>query len=173
MFSVVSKLDSCFRQPFTRHVVGRGGTLTIIGMLAVCVSFSTMQAQQPQRDEKASRTAAQKKLDSHIVLAIKKSRGEPPFDKPTQLDPDLAIEPDGRVLVDLNAKVTAELLALIERRGGKVLQHFESMRFIRARVPLSSLEGIAAHSDVSFISPAAQATTNNSGGAAQSSSIKP
>lgn len=31
--------------------------------------------------EKESRTAAQKKLDSHVVLALKKSRGEPPFDK--------------------------------------------------------------------------------------------
>ena len=37
-----------------------------------------------ERDEKEARTEAQKKLDSHIVLAIKKSRGEPPFDKPTR-----------------------------------------------------------------------------------------
>ena len=122
--------------------------------------------------EKESRTAAQKKLDSHIVLALKKSRGEPPFDKPTQLEPDLLIEADGRVLVDLNATVSKELLARIESDGGRVINSFEAARAIRALVPLARMEPLASRADVKFIAPAAQATTNG-GGAAKSSSIKP
>jgi hypothetical protein len=137
-------------------------------------------AQAPQAgnsnpmNEKESRTAAQKKLDSHIVLALKKSRSEPPFDKPTQLDPDLAIEADGRVLVDLNATVSKELLARIESDGGKVVNSFEASHAIRALVPLIRIEALALRAEVKFIAPAAQATTN-SGGAAQlqGSSIKP
>ena len=123
-------------------------------------------------NEKESRTAAQKKLDSHIVLALKKSRREPPSDKPTSLDPDLAIEADGRVLVDLNAKVSAELLAQIENTGGKVINSFEAARAIRALVPLAQMEALASRADVQFISPAAQATTN-SGDAAPGGNLKP
>ena len=125
-------------------------------------------------DEKASRTAAQMKLDSHIVLALKKIRGEPPFDKPNQLDPDLAIEADGRVLVDLNATVTKELLARIESEGGKVIHSFEAARAIRALVPLTRMEALASRADITFIAPAAQAITNHGGAAqAQGSNIKP
>jgi len=108
------------------------------------------------------------------VLALKKSRGESPFDKPTQLDPDLAIEADGRVLVDLNATVSKELLARIESDGGKVINSFEASHAIRALVPLTRMEPLASRADIKFISPAAQATTDG-GGAAQSqgSNIKP
>ncbi len=123
--------------------------------------------------EKESRTAAQKKLDSHIVMALKKSRGEPPFDKPTSLDPDLVIQPDGRVLVDLNATVTGKLLDDIEKDGGKIINSFDASRAIRALVPLTRMEALASRADIQFISPAAQATTNSGGGAAQGSVIKP
>ena len=114
------------------------------------------------------------KLDSHIVLALKKSRGEAPFDTPTQLDPDLAIEADGRVLVDLNATVTRELLAHIESEGGKVISSFEAARAIRALVPLTRMEALVLRADIKFIAPAAQPTTNHRGAAqAQGSNIKP
>jgi hypothetical protein len=114
-------------------------------------------------NEKESRTAAQMKLDSHIVLALKKSRGEPPYDKPTSLDPNLVIEADGRVLVDLNATVSNELLARIESDGGKVINSFEAARAIRALVPLQLMEALASRPDIKFIAPAAQATTNGGG----------
>ncbi len=122
--------------------------------------------------EKESRTAAQKKLDSHIVLAVKKSRGEPPFDKPTRLDPDLPIEADGRVLVDFTATVSKELLARIEKEGGKVINNFSEARAIRALVPLGRMEALAELPEVQFIAPAAQATTNP-GGAARGSNLQP
>lgn len=124
------------------------------------ITSTTGAASVQGGDEKEARTAAQKKLDSHIVLALKKSRGEPPFDQPTTLDPDLVIEPDGRVLVDLTATVTAELLSQISTSGGAVISSFESMKAIRARIPLSQMEATAARAEVTFISPAAQATTN-------------
>ena len=124
------------------------------------ITSTTGAASVQGGDEKEARTAAQKKLDSHIVLALKKSRGEPPFDQPTTLDPDLVIEPDGRVLVDLTATVTAELLSQISTSGGTVISSFESMKAIRARIPLSQMEAIAVRAEVTFISPAAQATTN-------------
>lgn len=110
--------------------------------------------------EKAARTEAQKKLDSQIVLALKKARGEPPFDKPTTVQPDLTIRPDGRVSVDMDAAVSQELLEQIERAGGKVVSSFAASRTIRAWIPLEKIESLAARDDVKFISPAATAATN-------------
>lgn len=113
--------------------------------------------------EKASRTAAQKKLDSHIVLAIKKSRKEAPFDKYPELPADLAVQPDGRVLVDMDATVTKELLAHVADLGGEVISSFPDMRAIRALVPLTRLEELAGRADMKFISPASLPMTNSVG----------
>lgn len=124
------------------------------------ISHSVVAGMADLQKEKAVRTASQKKLDSHIVLALKKSRGEPPFDKPTTLDPDLVIQADGRVLVDIDAKVTKELLEFISRIGGQVINSFEASRSIRAIVPLARIEAVAGHADIKFISPAVQASTN-------------
>lgn len=122
----------------------------------------------------AQRSAARQKLDSHIVMALKKIRKEPPFDKPTTFDPDLKIEADGRVLVDMQATVSAALLEEITKGGGKIINHFEKFRAIRALVPLANMEALALRADISFIAPAAEATTNpGSGGAAAGGNIKP
>ena len=131
------------------------------------------QAQNNDKDE-AARTAAQTKLDSQIVLALKKSRGEPPFDKVTKLQPDLAIRPDGRVLVDLDAAVSKELETYLEASGGQIVNSFERYHAIRAVLPLARLEAIAARADVRFIRPADQATTNpRDDRPASSGAIKP
>ena len=82
--------------------------------------------------EKATRSAAQQKLDSNIVLALRQSRGEPPFDQPSALQPALTLRPDGRVLVDLDATVSAGLLAYIKHIGGEVINSFEATRAVRA-----------------------------------------
>ncbi len=110
--------------------------------------------------EQAVRTPAQRKLDSQIVLALKKSRKEPPFDKTTSLKPGLLVQADGRVLVDLKARVSAGLLEQIEQSGGQVINSFDAARAIRALIPLTQAEVLAARDDVDFISPAAEATTN-------------
>ena len=118
--------------------------------------------------EKAARTPAQKKLDSQIVLALKKSRKEPPFDKPTTFEPGLTVAPDGRVLADLDAMVSSELLELIERTGGKVINSFEASHAIRALIPLTQMEALAGRDDVRFIAPAAQAMTNQTNSLSES-----
>ena len=111
--------------------------------------------------EKASRTGAQRKLDSHIVLALKKSRGEPPFDQHPGLPVDLTIQPDGRVLVDMDATVTKELQAYITGAGGEIVSSFEKLRAIRALIPMTRMEALAERADVKFISPASQPVTNS------------
>jgi hypothetical protein len=113
--------------------------------------------------EKASRTAAQQKLDSQIVLALKKMRGEAPFDHPSKLEPSVTVNPDGMVLVDIDGAVSVELLQTCRRSGGKVMTYSESAHSIRALLPLAKLESLAARPDVRFISPAAEAANNRAG----------
>jgi len=110
--------------------------------------------------EKNARNAAQLKLDSNLVLALKKIQKEPPFDKLTALQPSLKIRPDGRVLVDLDASVSKQLLEDIKNAGGEVINSFDLAHSVRALVPLSKMEALAGRKDVKFIQPAAEAATN-------------
>ncbi len=112
------------------------------------------------QEAKRQRTPAQKKLASSLIDAEKMRRGEPlgagVATLPAQLDQD----PDGRVLVDMDAKVNDELLKQIELAGGKVVNHFAQYDAIRAWLPVAQAEALAGRTDVKFIRPADQAETN-------------
>lgn len=113
--------------------------------------------------EKASRTEAQRKMESPIILAIKKARGEPPFDKHPSIPVALLVPADGRVLVDLDATVTEELLDHIKSGGGEVVSSFPALRAIRAKIPLLKLDPLARRADVRAIAAAAEPVANLSG----------
>ena len=65
------------------------------------------------------------------------------------------------VTVDLRAEVTPEVLERIRELGGKVLSSVERYRAIRAEVPLSEVEALAAHEAVRSIRTADKAMTRN------------
>ena len=98
--------------------------------------------------------AAKDKLDGQIILALKKSRGQPPFDKPTSLEPAIPIKDGDRVLVDIEGSVSKALMDQVTLSGGTVPNGSTTSTTLRAMVPLSQLEALAARSDVNFISPA-------------------
>jgi hypothetical protein len=95
-----------------------------------------------------------KKLHPQIVLALKQRRGEPPFDKPTSLHPDIPMRDGDRVLVDLDATTSDGLLNQIALIGGKVASSPDPTHIIRAMIPLTQVEALAGRTDVNFISPA-------------------
>ena len=95
-----------------------------------------------------------KKLGPQIVLALKQSRGEPPFDKPTSLRPDIPMRDGDRVLVDLEVTVSEGLMNQIALLGGKVASSPDPTHIIRAMIPLTQVEALAGRADVKSISPA-------------------
>ena len=106
-------------------------------------------------------TSTQSKLDSQIVLALKQSRGEAPFDGRTALEPgipitqpDIPIKDGPRVLIDLEATVSEELRTHIGLIGGQLAPSPDATRIIRAMIPLAEVEALAARADITFISPA-------------------
>lgn len=108
---------------------------------------------------KGQRTPAQEKISSALLDTIaQKNTGSvnknAPNLKPEPLERDAV-----GVQVDIKAKVSQELLDEIAKTGKVISQHprFDA---VRASVPLSAIEALAARADVQSIAPAAKATTN-------------
>jgi hypothetical protein len=104
--------------------------------------------------------AAKTKLDGQIILALKKSRGQPPFDQPTSLEPDIPIKDGNRVLVDIEGSVSKALLDQVTLSGGAVPNGSTTTTTLRALVPLSQLEALASRADVKSIAPAQLSVTS-------------
>ena len=96
-------------------------------------------------EAKKRRTPAQRKVDSQLLEEWQKAQGRPGADR--------------MVTVDVRAEVTPEVLERIRELGGTVLSSFERYRAIRAELPLSEVEALAAHEAVRSIRTADKAVT--------------
>ena len=131
----------------------------LAGLTASAASFLPRTAVQTPfdiqtvPDDKASRAAAQKKIDSQLLYALKQKRGET---KGVPTDPiELDIDQKGRTLVDISAEVSPEVGAKIRKLGGAIVSSDERYHTIRARLALEKMEALAALKAVRFIAPAA------------------
>jgi hypothetical protein len=104
--------------------------------------------------DQAARTPAQRKISSQLLCVLYPP--EPPF----RGKPRLRSDGEGRVLVDIRARVTEKLIACVGKLGGKVVSHSERYNSILAYVALDKLEEIAELPQVKAIRPAAEAITN-------------
>ena len=98
-------------------------------------------------EAKQRRTPAQRKVDSQLLEEWQKVQGRPGADR--------------TVTVDLRAEVTPEVLERIRELGGSVVSSFERYRAIRAEIPLSQVEALAAHDGVRSIRTADKAVTRD------------
>jgi len=124
------------------------------------ISLSAWQQIQALGNEKRSRTPAQQKMDSNMVLALKKNRGVLPAELQS-LDLGMAKPADdGRIEVDIRADVTDALLATIKSGGGEIINSHPKYNAIRTRITLEQAEALAALPAVKFIRPGEQFMTN-------------
>jgi hypothetical protein len=121
---------------------------------------STAQGDDGMAQEKRSRTPAQKKIDSQLLYALYRKRGEADAKGVPTGELGVRFDDEGRAIVNIRARVTRTVLARIKSAGGTVISSSERYRDIRAHVPLEKLEGLAALKDVHSIMPAEEATTN-------------
>ncbi|MFQ5429645.1 MAG: thrombospondin type 3 repeat-containing protein, partial [Phycisphaerae bacterium] len=110
--------------------------------------------------EKASWTPVQQKITSKLLLASKRSLGQPTVAGLPVLRQTIFPDAAGAVLVDIRADVTDALLARIGALGGQVVSSYPKFNAIRARVPLTQVQALAAEAAVRSIRPADQAVTN-------------
>jgi hypothetical protein len=98
------------------------------------------------------------KLDSHLTLVVKKSRGEAPFDKSTALQPDV-FQFNGRVLVEIQGLVSKELSEYISSLGGELVAGWGTATNFRAWVPFAQVEALAGRAEIKSISAARPTVT--------------
>jgi len=103
--------------------------------------------------------AAVQKLSDPLVLALKKSRAEAPFDRPISFRPE-DYETGGRVLVDMQASVSNELVNQIGRLGAEVVKDRQTATTLRAWVPFTQLEAVANLQAIQSMSAARPAITH-------------
>ena len=104
--------------------------------------------------EEASRTPAQKKLDSHLWYAAKMQTGQAIAAAVPTLRVGLLPTLNGYAEVDITADVTDDLLKQISAAGGKVISSHPDSHAIRASLPVSQMEALASLPSVRFIKPA-------------------
>jgi hypothetical protein len=111
--------------------------------------------------EKNSRSPAQKKIDSQLLYEVKKRGGKMTKGLPT-LKTGIKLDKNGKLLVDMKAKVSDGLLQQIKSAGGEVISSSEGGGSIRAKLPIAQIESLAGNQNVTLIEPAVQAQTQRS-----------
>ena len=109
-------------------------------------------------DKKPVPASSLEKLDEQLVLVVKKSRGEAPFDRSTTLQPDV-YKFGGRVLVEIQGSISKELSDQIASLGGQLVIGWGTATTFRAWVPFAQLETLAGRADIRSISAARPSVT--------------
>ncbi|MDB6111012.1 MAG: hypothetical protein JWR69_2762 [Pedosphaera sp.] len=124
------------------------------------LSQSVLRQIHALQEEKAARTLVEQKIASKLLDAGRMQRGQPIADGLTKLRVKVDSDSEGRVLVDIKARVTDDLLTEIAALDGKVVNSFAQYDAIRAWVPLPQMNPLASREEVTFIRPAAKASFN-------------
>lgn len=119
-----------------------------------------IQQIQAMQAEKATWTPAQRKIDSKLLRATKRTLGQAMVAGLPALRQTIRVDRAGSVLVDIKATVTDALLARITALGGQVVNSFANFSAIRARVPLAQIQALAAEPAVRSIRPVRRAISN-------------
>ena len=106
--------------------------------------------------QKARRTPAQRKLSSQLLDAAESAQAAGSDARRQARDADAK---DEIVTVDIRADVTSAVLARIRALGGTVINSVPKYRAIRAQLPVTAIERLAALAAVQTIRPADEAVT--------------
>jgi len=132
-------------------IFARGQTNSPGAVLPQKISDTALQEIRSLEAEKTSRSPLHRKLDSQFVYQLKQNRRQLLSTGITNLQPQVKFEKDGRVLVDIRAEVSADLLSKISNANGTIVSCVPRYHSIRALVPFDQLESLAGLSDVKFI----------------------
>jgi uncharacterized repeat protein (TIGR01451 family) len=158
----------------------RRALASLVSLIAVLLGATGAPAQeltpravaqiQALLEEKAARTPVQERIDSQLLAAARMTRGQSVARGISRLESvwgRVRRLPGDRARVDIHADVDDTLLARLVGLGARVESAFPEYRAVRAQVPLARVEEIAALPGVSFVEPAAEATTNTGSATSQ------
>ena len=111
--------------------------------------------------EKRNRTTEQRKIDSQLLYALYRWRGEAET-KGVPVEAGIVkVDEEGKVTVSIRARVSKQLLIKIKSLGGKIISSSALYNDIQVNFPIKNLEKLAARKDVIAINPVEQAITNH------------
>jgi subtilisin-like proprotein convertase family protein len=111
--------------------------------------------------DKAARTPAQRKISSRLLYSAKARRGVRLAANVSALRSAIPADKDGRVDVEIAGPSIKAIAEGVEKAGGTILFGSEKSSSVRARVPIDSLENLAAMSEVRSIHPSSLAITHH------------
>ena len=111
--------------------------------------------------EKKSRSKAQEKIEARLLHEIKKQRGEPLAEGVMTLSTGVKVDSEGYVEVEISANVSDKLINTLKKAGTEIIAVFPQYHSIVARMPIDSIEGMAARPDIIHIQTKAEAMTNS------------
>jgi hypothetical protein len=126
------------------------------------ISVGAANAIEALEQEKESRTPAQRRIDSNVLYTIRMLAGKPAAPGVPYLYTGVDLDENNNIVVDIVAHVSDQLLGQLRSAGAQILSSNSEFRSIRAIVPPSQLENIAASPDVIFIWPKQEFLTNGS-----------
>jgi len=121
------------------------------------ISPNALQQIQALLNEKQSRSAAQQKIDSQLLYAIKAGRGQQIAAGVDKLTVSVDTDTAGLVTLDIAAIIDERLLAGLAAMGVAVSSSFPRYHTLRVVASLDQLEAIAAFPQVRFIQPKQEA----------------
>jgi len=113
------------------------------------------------QQEKESRTPTQQKIDSNLLYASRTARGEAAVPGLTELQSSVRSAADGTVDVDIIAHVNDGLLNFLEKNNVQIISVMPQYNSIVAKIAVVTVENIAERSDVVFVQPKQDGTTNS------------
>jgi hypothetical protein len=113
--------------------------------------------------EKKSRTAAQAKIDSHILYYLKMSRGiaiTPEVPKLPRVLQTVQVDKSGNILADIRTDGSKDAESQLTSAGVQILKSHPEYGWVRAAIPASAVEYVAGLTVVKHISRPDQFTAN-------------
>jgi Subtilase family len=110
--------------------------------------------------QKAQFNAGQNKMSSSLVFAAKAARNEPGVATIVDSIPPVGQDAQGLVAVNIKGNVTASLAGQIQSVGGQITNQTPELGGIQAKIPLTVVDTVAAHPDVTAMTLPARAHTN-------------
>src|SRR5262249_12999603 len=109
---------------------------------------------------KESRPDAQKKMDSQLIYELKMRRGNVIADGVWRLETAVQYNGQGKVSLDLNAKVSDVLLNRLMTYGADIVNSVPEHNSVRIQVDIDQAEAIASLPDVFYVQPEQRAMTS-------------
>src|SRR5262245_13080357 len=120
--------------------------------------------------EKDSRTGAQQKMDSQLIYELKMRRGAMIAEGVRTLETNVPYNKQGKVILDLKARVSDALLNQLKAYGADVVSSVPEYNSLRIQVGMDQIEAIAALPAVIYLQPKQGAMTSRVDRAAQAGS---